>query len=139
MGLQVVIDTVGVPQLNGTYDLDFEFDHGELHLIKDVAKLRGLEVDDAMEAGDTDLILCLGVIGALRAGRLQPKDVRAAVDELMKEKVGTIQLAESEEAEVPEASAGSEPGETQSSSSSSTTSPSNGHQETTPEAIGVPI
>ena len=139
MGLQVVLDTVGVPQLNGTYDLDFEFDHGELHLIKDVAGLRGLEVDDAMEAGDTDLILCLGVIGSLRAGRLKPSDTREAVAALMKEKVGTIKLADTEDDEAPEASAGNEPGETQNSSSETTPPLSDGPQGTTPEPTGVPI
>lgn len=128
MGLQVVIDTAGVPQLNGTYDMDFEFTMGELSLVKEHAKLRGLELDDALGAGDTDLIMCFGLIGALRAGRLQPGHVRDAVEALKKEKVGTVSLLDDEPVEVeetPEASSGTpEPGETQSSSSETSETPS---------------
>ena len=131
------------PQLAGDYPIDLDFTHGELHLVKKVTGLRGLEIDDGIENGDTDLFLVLGVIGALRAGRLRDADTGAAVEELMKTKIGSVRLIpdeeDAEEDAEGKASVQSVPDETSSSSGATTSEPSDDSPETPLRAIGGQI
>lgn len=131
------------PQLKGDYPIDLDFTHGELHLVKKVTGLRGLEIDDGIENGDTDLFLVLGVIGAIRDGRLREADAQDAVAELMKTKIGSVRLIpdeDDEEAEEddPKASAQSGHEETQNSSGETTSPPSDGSPETSLSPTGDP-
>ncbi len=139
MGLKVVI-TDALPQLAGEYDMEDDFLHSELHIIEKVSGKAALEVDDAIERGDTTVLLCLGVIGAIRAGKLPAWSWQAAVDELMKTKAGSVYLTSDEPEEVasPEVSAGPpEPGETQKSSSDSTKPPLDDRLEQTLAGTGA--
>lgn len=60
----------GVPGLDGSYDLELgRFTLGELHTIKKEAGVRAGEIEDAIRAGDTDLLVAFALIALKRAGR----------------------------------------------------------------------
>lgn len=54
------------------FDISPPFTNRELHLIKKVSGIRAGELFDAMENGDTDLIVALAHVAVKRAGRHQP-------------------------------------------------------------------
>lgn len=133
---------ISSPQfLAGDYPIDFDFDHGEAHLIKKVSGLRGLEIDDGLVTGDTDLYLAFAVIGLLRAGRPE-SETTDLIAELMKQKLGAFRLIEDEddaEEEVdPKASTPGGSDKTSSSSGATTPTPSDDSPETTPDGTGDP-
>jgi hypothetical protein len=86
-------------RIDGSYELDFEFDGDEIHLIKVHAGVRLAEMGAAIEAGDYDLIVALAKIALDRNGR---DDV--TLEQLMKLKLGAIQMddTEAEKAEAKE-------------------------------------
>lgn len=126
------------PLLAGDYPIDFDFTHGEAHLIKKVSGLRGLEIDDGLVSGDTDLFLALGVVALERAGGVRGADQSDLIAELMRLKLGSIRLVEDEEDEGDPDPKASPPPEPNSSPSGTTTNGSSDGQETTPDVTGVP-
>ncbi len=59
-----------VPGIDGSYELELgRFTLGELHVIKKQAGVRAGEIEDAMRAGDTDLLVAFALIALKRAGR----------------------------------------------------------------------
>jgi hypothetical protein len=75
----------GVPPYDGGYDLDLAgFTGRELHTIKEISGVRGGELQEALQAGDYDLVVAFAVIVLRRAG----KDVDP--DEIMNAEVGAI-------------------------------------------------
>lgn len=84
----------GVPGVDGSYELELgRFTLGELRIIKKEAGVRAGEIEDAMRAGDTDLLVAFALIALKRAGR----DV--ASERLWEADSGGIELDLSDEAE----------------------------------------
>jgi hypothetical protein len=52
-----------------SYTVPDSFTYREMGLIKKIAGLRGAEIGEALEAGDTDLIVAITVISMRRAGQ----------------------------------------------------------------------
>ncbi len=133
------------PSYDGAYVLDLSdsFSYGELHTIKEIAGVRVGELDDAMTAGDSDVIVALAKIAVDRSGNTIPVAV------LMGATAGGIQFgpteaekqAEEVQEQIPPVPAPPSSGETESETSSSGTSTSNGSDvlpETALPGIGVP-
>lgn len=61
---------VGVPSLDGEYDLDIStFTNGELRTIKQLSGVRAGELKEALLAGDNDVFVAFTVIVLQRAGK----------------------------------------------------------------------
>lgn len=81
--------------LEGEYEFDPSyFTNRELHLIKRETGIRAGELQDAVEAGDNDLVVTLAYIALLRAGKKLPN-----ADMLWDASAGTITLDLEEEGE----------------------------------------
>lgn len=80
----------GVPGLDGEYDLDLTFTHRDYRTIKQLSGVRALEVEDALKAGDMDVILAVAEIALQRAG------VPHHVDQLWDAEGGSMQLIQEE-------------------------------------------
>lgn len=66
----------GIHVYNGVHPLDVTyFTNRELHIIKKVAGVRANELNDAFQAGDTDLIVALAVIALRRGGHQVEEDL----------------------------------------------------------------
>jgi hypothetical protein len=94
----------GLPQRDGEYDLDISrFTGSELHTVKEISGVRAGELQEALAAGDYDLVVAMTVIVLRRAGQ--------TVDpaEIMEAEVGAITVdfddAEVVEEEIPPPSA----------------------------------
>lgn len=73
---QVKISGSGNPVLDGDYPLDTSFfTNRELHTIKDIAGVRAGELEDALRAGDNDVVVAIALIALRRAGKQVPADV----------------------------------------------------------------
>ncbi len=59
----------GVDAYDGPYDFDPSFTNRELHTIKRLTGVRAGELGDALEAGDSDLLVALAAIAIVRAGK----------------------------------------------------------------------
>lgn len=70
----------GVPPHDGEYDLDIARLKGsDLHLIKEISGVRVNELQEALEAGDYDLVVAMAVIVLRRAGRtVEPAEIMEA-------------------------------------------------------------
>jgi len=101
-----------------SYDISPPFTNGELHLIKQVAGIRAGEFEDALEAGDNDLLVALASVAVRRNGTARP-----TLEELWDMDAGLISLVEHEPDEDPTGAA----------DEAATGSP-----ETTPEDSGSP-
>lgn len=69
----------GIPPLDGEYEFDFaelldSLTNREYHVIKVMTGVRAAEVFEAMEAGDTDLVMALAVIILRRRGKRVDED-----------------------------------------------------------------
>ena len=100
----------GIVGLDGEYPIDAGyFTNRELHTIKRLSGVRVGELDDALEAGDSDLIVAIAAIALQRNG------ARFLEDMLWDAQIGAIQFVaspveveESPPAQGPPASPGSE-------------------------------
>src|SRR5579883_597940 len=76
----------GVDPYDGVYSLkiseDEPFTTGELNIIKQVSGVRGMEIEDAFAAGDTDLIVALAVVALYRAGKVSRKQALFVAEKL---------------------------------------------------------
>lgn len=87
----------GIPGLDGDYPLpDTEFTGRELHFIKQHAGVRAGEIEEALGAGDYDIILAIAAIAMQRAGR----DV--SMDALLDAPTGKIQVIVEDDARPPD-------------------------------------
>ena len=91
-----MIHIEGIPGLDGDYPLpDTEFTGRELHLIKQHAGVRAGEIEEALDAGDYDVILCVTMIAMQRAGRT------VDMDALLDASTGKIQVIAEDDAGPP--------------------------------------
>ena len=86
----------GLPPYDGTYEIEFDtFTNRELHTIKTLAGVRAGELEEAADAGDTDLVVAFAVIALQRAGlKVDPEAIWNA-------DVGQITLVDEEASEIP--------------------------------------
>src|SRR3954469_25042893 len=64
------LTVAGIAGLDGSYDLDLgKFQNEELHTIKKITGVRAGELEDAIQAGDNDLMVAFAGIALRRAGR----------------------------------------------------------------------
>lgn len=74
MAAEIVIEDV--PGANGRYPLDMTyFTARELHILKVETGIRPNEMEAAIEAGDTDIVIGLALIALRRAGKTVPSSV----------------------------------------------------------------
>lgn len=76
----------GIPPYDGEYPFESNYSYAELHTIKRLAGVRGGELMDALESGDSDIIVAAAVIALERAGK-NPDEA-----DIWKATVGSIQL-----------------------------------------------
>lgn len=118
----------GIPPYDGAYPFEGGFNYGELHTIKRIAGVRAGQLFDALEAGDSDVIVAAAIIALERAGK--------TVDEndFWKADSGSIQLVpDSQEVPTTPPQGGEQTG-----SSGDATTPSSESQETDPSPTGSP-
>ena len=121
----VVIE--GIDGLNGEYPIDLGyFTSRELHTIKKLTGLRVGELDDAMAAGDSDVLVAFGVLA------LQRNDKRVDEDALWDAPAGSITIV------IPEDDAPPLDSEPLASSSGSTTSSGDDTQSVSESLENVP-
>ena len=86
----------GLPPYDGTYEIEFDtFTNRELHTIKTLAGVRAGELEEAADAGDTDLVVAFAVIALQRAGlKVDPEAIWNA-------DVGQITLVDEEVEQLP--------------------------------------
>lgn len=78
---------VGVSEnVDGEWELDDELDYGAFRTIKQTTGLRASEVNDALAAGDADLVVAFAMIALDQNGR------RYQANELWRAKIGSITL-----------------------------------------------
>lgn len=142
------------PRIDGDYELVpiDEWTHDEWHKVK---KLTGLKVHDFVAANeegeaDADVLLALGYIACLRAGRSSPQtfliqgklgDIDVQLDDDEAAAAEAEELAEADDAGPPAPpSAGSDSSNgAATSADGDSTNPSSGLLETDQATIGVPI
>jgi hypothetical protein len=97
----IVKDT---PGLDGEYDADFDFaalTNNELRVIKRLSGVRAGELQEALKAGDNDVLVAFSVVWLTRAG----KDPAMAEQLLWDAPVGALDLDTTEAGDVVEADA----------------------------------
>lgn len=76
---------------DGTYEIDLSSLNGyDLRLIKQVARVRAHELDEALEGGDYDVHIACAVIAMKRAGKFGDEQVQDAIDVLMRQPLGAV-------------------------------------------------
>lgn len=121
---KVVIESDDV--WNGEYELDLSFfTNRELHIIKKETGIRGGELYESFDAGDTDLLVALAMIAIRRSGKGNP-DAEA----LWELPTGKITLDVTDEGDAgPPAEAPSESSENAGASSSASSESGESSQE----------
>ncbi len=120
----------GIPPYDGDYEADFtSFTMREYQTIKRIAKVRAGELPEALEAGDTDLIVALTAIVLARSGK------QVAEDLLWDSPAGRIEVVADEEEDdaVPPPPTSSEPEGSSDAPSEPSGSPSSDAGEGSPE------
>ncbi len=118
----------GAPPFDGSYDMDMSvpLNGRELHVIKELSGVRLGEIDDALAAGDYDLLISFAAISLTRAGKIKKEQtLRVARDVLMEAASGEILVEGDDEVEddaVPPKVTPSEPVGTLTASESSASS-----------------
>ncbi len=143
--LEITISDIG-PVFDGVFvvDLAQQLNGRELHLIKKTAGVRFGELDEALGAGDYDVILAFATIALVRAGKVEKGNALQAFEILNEAETGKIIAnftADEEEVEdSPPAPSETMNGNGESSKSSSVVSLSTGEdlQVTSPPSTGVP-
>jgi hypothetical protein len=119
----------GIPPYDGEYPFEGGFNYGELRTIKRIAGVRAGELYDALEGGDSDVVVAAAIIALERAGK--------TVDEqdFWKADSGAIRLESTPSAVPTTPPAGGEPNES-SGNDTTTFSASPG---TDPSRTGSPL
>lgn len=81
----------GIPPYDGEYPFEANYTMRELHTIKRLADVRAGELMDALEAGDSDIVVAAAVIALQRAGKTPDEEAIWDAD------MGAIQLVAGEE------------------------------------------
>lgn len=121
----IIKDVLG---LDGEYEFDFNFTHRDFRTIKQVANVRANEVEEALAAGDLDIIVAIAEIALGRNG------VPHSLEQLWDSPAGSItldvtDLEEAEDPPLPE----DEPSSADERPSSG--EPTNGSTESSPETL----
>lgn len=129
---KIVID--GVDGLDGEYPIDLSyFTSRELHAIKKLTGLRVGELDDAMAAGDSDVLVAFAVLA------LQRNDKRVDEDALWDAPAGSVTIVVGEDDTPPlESVQPASNGESPTSSGDASTSVS-GLRENDPSPTGTQV
>lgn len=95
------VNVSDVPGFDGTYEWDAErqFNGHELHIVKKVAGVRLGEIEEALAAGDYDVIVAITAIMVCRSGRVTRAQVPELVDVLLDAEGGKITIEEVAEGE----------------------------------------
>jgi hypothetical protein len=98
------ITLTGCDPYDGTYELDLEkpFDTGELNIIKTVAGVRPLELEDAFAAGDSDLMIAIAIIAMRRLGKVTRRQALQVAEKLWEGGELTFDGGEEKDARPPE-------------------------------------
>lgn len=124
-----VIRIKGIQPYDGDYEVDFSrFTNRELHKIKVTTGLRTGEYNDALTAGDNDLITALAIVA------LRRNDVDVNEDIMWDADAGLISMVAGDEEDVPPIQG---PNDRQTSSGEDT-SPGSDPQATPPSPTGTP-
>lgn len=99
----------GLPPHDGDFPFPADLTNRELHTIKLMAGVRAGELEEAMTAGDTDILLAMLVIALQRAGH--KVDTEQIWDTTFGDEAGKIQFIVDEEDEVEKLPPPSEPAE----------------------------
>lgn len=100
----------GIAPYDGEYELDSSyFTFRERHTIKRISGARGAEIVDALEAGDSDVVMALAVIAISRTGT-QPDE------NMLWDGRGTVRLEMEDEPVPPDKAGTPDPGEQSESS-----------------------
>jgi hypothetical protein len=93
------VKVTDVPGFDGTYEWDPErqFNGHELHLVKKVAGVRLGEIEEALAAGDYDVIVAITAIMVCRSGRVTRAQVPELVEMLLDADGGKITIEEAAE------------------------------------------
>ncbi|CAB4173693.1 hypothetical protein UFOVP1186_19 [uncultured Caudovirales phage] len=141
------ISITGVVPFDGTYPLELsigQFNGRELHVIKTISGIRMNEIEDALDAGDYDLIVALAAIALTRDGRVQPDQTIRSAKMLLEANIGSIAVSDEASDDVPPTTppAGgereNEPVVTSTSSSETSAPLSVGPRVTIPASTGEP-
>lgn len=137
--LEVTI--TGVAPFDGVYTLDPDrsFNGRELHLIKQVAGVRLGELQDALFAGDYDLIIALATITLIREGRVEKTLAARTAELLLDADTGSIVLNDAKADDSPPVGPpiGGEHNATSTISSPGSSGISDGPPATTPTSTGT--
>src|SRR3954451_17021770 len=93
----MIVEIEGVPGFDGRYPLNLSeepFTMWELHLIKKVSGIRAGELEEASDAGDSDLVVVLAVVAMRRAGKVRKEHAIQVADLLMDSAAGVIRYRE---------------------------------------------
>lgn len=115
----------GVPGFDGVYPLDTKEEPltlRELHLIKKVSGVRSGELEEAGDAGDSDLMVALAVVAMRRAGKVRKEHALQVSDLLMETALGVIRYREDDARPPDEKAKTNGSNESESTTSSSLTS-----------------
>lgn len=127
---KVVIEDI--PGVNGSYDFNLDrFTNGELRLIKREANVRAGEIEEALQAGDNDVLVCFALIALKRAGRDIPPEA------LWEAEAGSITIDTADEEAEDDASppeTGPVSNESENGPTASSSPSSSGDGEASPEA-----
>jgi hypothetical protein len=105
----------GTGLFDGEYELDLDgqpLDHYDAHVIKRIAGVRGGEMEDALRAGDTDMIVALAVVALLRAEKIKDSEIDGATKAVYRAPLGEIMLVGAVDSELSDVPPPSAPDET---------------------------
>lgn len=72
----------GIPGFQGEYEVDQgAFNMGDLRLIKRVAGVRAGELDEALKAGDVDVLIAIAIIALKKSGHPHWEAFDKAIDD----------------------------------------------------------
>lgn len=131
---------INVPAFAGTYELDrATFTGHDLHLIKQVAGVRGGEIEEAAEKGDYDLLVAFAVIALIKSGKVPARDAhevaRVILDANPADAIAVPDTPEEADEEGPPAEAPTVPDESdRQSASGERSSPSSSNGSADPQA-----
>jgi hypothetical protein len=130
----------GVFGLDGEWPIDTTyFTNRELHEIKKISGVRAGELSEALEAGDSDLIVCIAHIALARNGKTLP------IDALWEAEAGKIRIEPVEQEVAGEAvpppsdGSGSSSGDGSSGFSGAPSSPTGDLPASDPSPTGTPV
>lgn len=73
--ITITISDSGKPEIDGTYPITMPLTNRDLHALKEIANVRAGEIEDALAAGDNDVVVAFAHIGMRRNGRPVVVDV----------------------------------------------------------------